>query len=99
MTDEHFIVWMRTAGLPNFRKLWGNVPTLKKGFYQVRINNQFDVKPYDGQKYFVLSTTNALGGKNYFLAFCYLGLGLLCLIFAFIFCFAYMKKRPENLNE
>jgi len=25
MTDEHFIVWMRTAGLPNFRKLWGTI--------------------------------------------------------------------------
>ena len=25
MTDEHFIVWMRTAGLPNFRKLWGKI--------------------------------------------------------------------------
>ena len=25
MTDEHFIVWMRPAGLPNFRKLWGRI--------------------------------------------------------------------------
>lgn len=25
MTDPDFIVWMRTAGLPNFRKLWGRV--------------------------------------------------------------------------
>ena len=23
ITDEHFIVWMRRAGLPNFWKLWG----------------------------------------------------------------------------
>jgi hypothetical protein len=25
MEDEHFMVWMRTAGLPNFRKLWGKI--------------------------------------------------------------------------
>jgi len=25
MKDQHFIVWMRTAGLPNFRKLWGKI--------------------------------------------------------------------------
>ena len=23
--DEHFIVWMRPATLPNFRKLWGKI--------------------------------------------------------------------------
>jgi len=25
MTDEHFMVWMRAAGLPNFRKLYGRI--------------------------------------------------------------------------
>ena len=32
--DEHFIVWMRTAGLPNFRKLWGRIDNgLEAGSY------------------------------------------------------------------
>jgi hypothetical protein len=31
---EHFIVWMRTAGLPNFRKLWGKIDgELPEGSY------------------------------------------------------------------
>jgi len=34
MEDEHFIVWMRTAGLPNFRKLWGKIDqNLEAGTY------------------------------------------------------------------
>merc|ERR1711937_1076450 len=97
MTDEHFIVWMRTAGLPNFRKLWGRIDgDLKAGKYKLEISNQFEVAPFQGKKYFVLSTTNALGGKNYFLAVCYIVVGTLCMLFAFIFCIAYMRKRNNN---
>lgn len=36
VTDPHFIVWMRTAGLPNFRKLWGQIDEkLSAGTYFV----------------------------------------------------------------
>ena len=39
MTNEHFIVWMRTAGLPNFRKLYGSLTNVKAGYYHIEVNN------------------------------------------------------------
>jgi hypothetical protein len=94
---EHFIVWMRTAGLPNFRKLWGRIEEpLEPGTYYLEVNNQYQVKPFQGKKSFVLSTTNAFGGKNYFLAVCYITVGTICFFFAAVFCFAYMKKKSAN---
>merc|ERR1712167_349702 len=98
-TDQHFIVWMRTAGLPNFRKLWGRIDgdiALEPGTYYLKIKNNYEVAPFQGQKSFVISTTNALGGKNYFLAVCYITVGTLCMMFAFVFCVAYMKRRNNN---
>lgn len=97
MEDEHFIVWMRTAGLPNFRKLWGRIDKgISAGEYTVTIQNKYDVNGFDGNKSFVLSTTNALGGKNYFLAVCYIVVGSLCLLFAIIFFVAFMKKKSDG---
>lgn len=97
MTDEHFIVWMRTAGLPNFRKLWGKInEDLTGDKYYVQIKNTYNVKDFSGTKSFVLSTTNMLGGKNYFLAVCYIVVGALCIVFAVIFFVAYMRKRSYN---
>lgn len=37
MLDQHFIIWMRTAGLPTFRKLWGRVYDLEPGVYYLEI--------------------------------------------------------------
>lgn len=94
MEDEHFIVWMRTAGLPNFKKLYGKVKDgLKKGSYVLDIKNLYEVEKFEGQKHFVFSTTNALGGKNYFLAICYLVVGSLCFVFSAIFLVEYLKKK------
>ena len=43
--DEHFMVWMRTAGLPNFRKLYGKIEkNLPAGKYDLKITNNYDVK-------------------------------------------------------
>lgn len=91
---------MRTAGLPNFRKLWGRIDgTLAAGVYNLTINNVYDVNGFSGNKYFVLSTTNALGGKNYFLAICYIVVGSLCLVFAIIFLVAFLKKKNARRTD
>lgn len=37
---EHFMVWMRTSGLPNFRKLWAHIDVdLEPGTYIVNVAN------------------------------------------------------------
>ena len=85
---------MRTAGLPNFRKLWGRINTnLQPGKYYLKVFNEYDVAPFKGGKSFVISTTNAVGGKNYFLAVCYIVVGTLCMLFAFVFCAGYLKRK------
>ena len=88
---------MRTAGLPNFRKLYGEIQSdLTKGKYLLEVDNQYDVSSFAGSKYFVLSTTNVLGGTNYFLAICYIIVGALCIMFGIIFFIAYMGRKKSG---
>ena len=100
MTNEHFIVWMRPAGLPNFMKLWGRIENieLKKGqVLNVTIENNFDAKKFDGKKFLILSTANILGGKNYFLGISYIVLGCICIILAVVFIIGYnINKEKEK---
>jgi len=38
---------MRTAGLPNFRKLWGKIEGgLEPGKYQIKIDNNYKVDKF-----------------------------------------------------
>ena len=100
LSVEHFIVWMRTAGLPNFRKLYGVIQDdLKSGTYTIKINNNYNVSSFTGHKYFVISTTNLLGGQNYFLAICYIIVGALCLMFGIIFFIAYMNRKNQSARN
>ena len=85
------------AGLPNFRKLWGRIEGgLEKGEYELEIDNQYEVKPYGGKKYFMLSTTNSLGGKNTASGVLYLIIGIISLIgTAVLFAEWIMKKKTD----
>ena len=94
--DEHFIVWMRTAALSTFRKLWGRITTdIASGeTITVTIANRFNSYKYGGEKRIVLSTTSWLGGKNMFLGGAYLGIGCGCWVASFVF--AYFHLPPPR---
>ena len=103
MTDEHFIVWMRPAGLPNFRKLWGRIEKvdLKNGDkLYFKINNTYKVDHYGGDKSIILSTANKFGGKNVFMGVCFIIVGALSLILGFAFpLLIYQRNKNESLKK
>lgn len=98
--DEDLIVWMRTAALPTFRKLWGKIETdLAVGrTIDVSIQNNYNTYTFSGKKKLVLSTTSWLGGKNNFLGIAYLTLGVLSIVLAFVFFLIHLRN-PRPLGD
>ncbi len=95
--DERFIVWMRPAGLPTFRKLWGKIKIdLSEGEYKLIIVNNYPVKSFKGKKSFVLSTVNGLGGKNNFLGIAYIVVGCFSLVMSAVFWFGYKRYNRDK---
>ena len=95
--SERFMVWMRPASLPDFRKPWGIIDKdLEKGNYVLTVTNNYQVKSFDGEKYFILSTVNALGGKNYFLAILYFVVGGISLVAGILFWVGYERFNKDN---
>ena len=99
VTDERFINWMKISPFTDFKKTWGRIDqALSAGLYRIEIGNRWDSSIFGGEKWVLLTTTNALGSKNYFLAYCYLVIGFLCLLFIIIFVFRKIK-RPKGVLE
>jgi len=97
VVDEDFIVWMRTAGLPTFKKLYRVIhQDLPKGSTLIiGTNNVFDVNSFNGQKSIVVSNTSWLGGKNSFLGWAYIVVGIIAVVVALgFFIKNVIKPRP-----
>ncbi|KAF9542930.1 hypothetical protein EC957_001446 [Mortierella hygrophila] len=98
--DEHFQVWMRTAGLPNFRKLYSKNTDddLQKGTYTMDINMNYNVTSYGGTKSIVISTVSFMGGRNPFLGIAYVVVGVICVVLGLVFTARHLYK-PRRLGD
>ena len=100
--DEHFIVWMRPAGLPDFRKLWGRIEKrdLKKGDkLHITVENNYDVDKFSGDKSIILSTSNVFGGDNTFLGICFVVVGGISLLLGIGFIINHFIQNKGKEKE
>eukprot|EP01054_Gregarina_sp_Poly1_P005910 Gregarina_sp_Poly_1__5909@NODE_310_length_9629_cov_213_427526_g267_i0_p4_GENE_NODE_310_length_9629_cov_213_427526_g267_i0NODE_310_length_9629_cov_213_427526_g267_i0_p4_ORF_typecomplete_len340_score29_78CDC50/PF03381_15/2_2e71DUF872/PF05915_12/66DUF872/PF05915_12/1_6DUF3592/PF12158_8/4_6e02DUF3592/PF12158_8/2_5e03DUF3592/PF12158_8/3_3e02DUF3592/PF12158_8/19Saf_2TM/PF18303_1/2_1e02Saf_2TM/PF18303_1/2_7DUF3188/PF11384_8/62DUF3188/PF11384_8/7_6DUF1700/PF08006_11/18DUF1700/PF08006_11/14DUF4199/PF1385 len=98
MENAHFMVWMRNAALPNFRKLYARVDEEIVLPVRVEVHNRYPVDYFGGTKMFVLSTTTWMGGKNPFLGVIFVTLGTLLFIVG-LFMAIKNRRDPRILGD
>lgn len=69
------------------------------------INNNYDVKRFDGKKYIYISEVNTLGGTNKFMGVAFLAMGGIVVFIMIVFIILYFVKlkgkdiySTENLH-
>ncbi|XP_043449887.1 cell cycle control protein 50C-like isoform X1 [Prionailurus viverrinus] len=88
--NDDFIVWMRTAAFPTFKKLYRRlnrvqyfIEGLPAGNYSFNITYNFPVTRFKGEKSVVLSTLTWSGGSSLFLGLAYTVTGAVTWLAAF----------------
>ncbi|KAJ6786680.1 hypothetical protein PWT90_09726 [Aphanocladium album] len=97
---EAFQVWMRTAALPDFSKLYqrNDGDTMEKGTYEITIHDDFKVTEFGGTKSVLITTRTVMGGRNSFLGIAYIVVGGVCIILGAVFTATHLVK-PRKLGD
>jgi hypothetical protein len=100
VTDEHFIVWMHTAGTPQFRKLYGRIDGDWTQGQQITfgVTANYEVGSFDGSKAIILSQEGLFGGRNFYLGTSYITVGSLCFFFAALFTLKYVVQPRSQAD-
>jgi hypothetical protein len=100
VTNEHFVVWMRVAAKPKFRKMYGffDQPIKAGTTLSFVVKNNWIVKSFKGTKSLVVTTTSMFGGKNPNFGQAFIGVGGICIIFGVFFGLKQIIK-PRKLAE
>lgn len=85
---------MRTAALPNFRKLYGRIEQDLNAddVVVVNVTNNYNTYSFGGKKKLILSTTSWLGGKNNFLGLACISVGSSSIFISMVFLLLHMKS-------
>ncbi|XP_057466123.1 putative ALA-interacting subunit 2 [Actinidia eriantha] len=98
--QEDLIVWMRTAALPSFRKLYGRIEENLDvdDVVAITLLNNYNTYSFGGKKKLVLSTSSWLGGKNDFLGMAYLSVGSSSILISLVFLLIHVKN-PRSYGD
>ena len=100
VTNEHFVVWMRVAATPNFRKLYGyfeqTIPAGTKLEFEVNMN--WVVQSFKGSKALTITTTSMWGTKTPLLGITIYTIGYFCLACGFFFGMKHWLK-PRKIAD
>ncbi|KAJ8760786.1 hypothetical protein K2173_021824 [Erythroxylum novogranatense] len=95
--QEDLIVWMRTAALPSFRKLYGRIEEdlEEDDVIDVKLTNNYNAYSFGGKKKLVISTSSWLGGRNDFLGVACIFIGSSSIVIAIAFILLHVNNpRP-----
>ncbi|ODA83667.1 hypothetical protein RJ55_02182 [Drechmeria coniospora] len=97
---EAFQVWMRTAGLPAFSKLYqrNDTAAMTNGRYEIVIDDHFPTLEYKGTKSILITTRTVMGGRNNFLGIAYIAVGGVCILLGALFTATHLIK-PRKLGD